>query len=101
MCISAFKKYYLRLITILALGYLFFNPNFDINTGVLIIIFILVGILGVFIKCPKCGQIIGSTKNSLPYIPLKHTCRHCGQNSNVCKIEEDSVTNKRLKKINK
>ena len=101
MCISSFKKYYLRLITILALGYLFFNPNFDISTGVLIIIFILVGILGVFIKCPKCGQIIGSTKNGLPYIPLKHTCRHCGQNTNVCKVEEDSVTDKRLQKIDK
>lgn len=101
MCISSFKKYYLRLITILLLGYLFFNPNFDINTGVLIIIFILVGILGVFIKCPKCGQIIGSTKNGLPYIPLKPTCRHCGQNTNVCKVEEDKVTDKRLKKINK
>ena len=101
MCISAFKKYYFRLMTILLLGYLFFNPNFYIHTGLLIIIFILVGILGVFIKCPKCGQIIGSTKNGLPYIPLKHTCRHCGQNTNVCKVEEDSVTNKRLQKINK
>ena len=101
MCISAFKKYYLRLFAILLLGYLFFNPNFDINTGLLIIIFILVGILGVFIKCPKCGQIIGSTKNGMPYIPLKHTCRHCGQNTNVCKVEEDSVTDKRLQKIDK
>jgi len=101
MCISAFKKYYLRLMTILLLGYLFFNPKFDINTGLLIIIFILVGILGVFIKCPKCGQIIGSTKKGLPYIPLKHTCRHCGQNTNVCKVEEDSVTDKRLQKIDK
>ena len=101
MCISAFKKYHLRLITILMLGYLFFNPNFDISTGVLMIIFILVGILGVFIKCPKSGQIIGSTKKGLPYIPLKHTCRHCGQNTNVCKPEEDSVTDKRLKRDNK
>jgi|GEM_PF-1139067 len=101
MCISSFKKYYLRLIAILLLGYLFFNPNFDINTGVLILIFILVGILGVFIKCPKCGQIIGSTKNGLPYIPLKHTCRHCGQNTDICKAEEDKVTDRRLENINK
>jgi len=101
MCISPFKKYYFRLSAILLLGYLFFDPDFDINTVVLIILFILIGILGVFIKCPKCGQIIGSTKKGLPYIPLKHTCPHCGQNTNVCKVEEDSVTDKRLKKLNK
>ncbi|CAA6824593.1 MAG: Unknown protein [uncultured Sulfurovum sp.] len=83
------------------LGYLFFNPNFDISTGVLLIVFILVGILGVFIKCPKCGYIIGSTEKGLPYLPLKHTCRNCGQNTNVCKAEEDNVTEKRLKKMNK
>ena len=101
MCISPFKKYYLRLITILLLGYLFFNPDFNIHTGLLILIFILVGIAGVFIKCPKCGQIIGSTKKGLPYIPLKHTCPHCGQNTDICKAEEDKVTDRRLEKMKK
>ena len=100
MCISSFKKYYLRLIAILLLGYLFFNPGLHINTVLLIALFILVGILGAFIKCPKCGQIIGSTKNGMPYIPFKHTCRHCGQNTDICKVEEDKVTNRRLEKLN-
>ena len=101
MCLSSFKKYYLRLITILLIVYFFVSPDFDIGIGILITFLVIVGVVGVWIQCPKCGQMIGSTKGGLPYLPLRHVCPNCGQNTNVCKAEDDVATNRRLKNIQK
>ena len=48
------------------------------------------------INCPKCGQPILKDKNGWYIFTMRTTCRHCGQDTMLCEVEPDEVTQKRL-----
>jgi rRNA maturation protein Nop10 len=48
------------------------------------------------INCPKCGNPILKDKNGWYIFTMRTTCRHCGQDTMLCEIEPDEVTQKRL-----
>jgi len=48
------------------------------------------------IGCPKCGKPLLKDKNGWYIFTIRTTCRHCGQDSSLCEIEADEVTQKRL-----
>lgn len=48
------------------------------------------------ITCPKCGNSILKDKNGWYIFTMRTTCRHCGQDTMLCDIEPDEVTQKRL-----
>ncbi len=48
------------------------------------------------IRCPKCGNSILKDKNGWYIFTMRTTCRHCGQDTLLCEIEPDEVTQKRL-----
>ena len=50
------------------------------------------------ITCPKCSNAILKDANGWYIFTMRTTCRHCGQDTLLCEIEEDKVTKARLKK---
>ena len=48
------------------------------------------------VYCPKCGNSILKDKNGWYIFTVRTTCRHCGQDTMLCDVEPDEVTQKRL-----
>ena len=48
------------------------------------------------VTCPKCGNPILKDKNGWYIFTMRTTCRHCGQDTMLCEVEPDEVTQKRL-----
>ncbi len=48
------------------------------------------------INCPKCGNSLLKDKNGWYIFTVRTTCRHCGQDTMLCEVEPDAVTQKRL-----
>ena len=48
------------------------------------------------IRCPKCGESLWKDKNGWYIFTIRTTCRHCGQDTNLCEVEPDEVTRQRL-----
>ena len=51
------------------------------------------------IKCPKCSNPILKDKNDWYIFTMRTTCRHCGQDTLLCDIQSDEITNAKLKKV--
>lgn len=48
------------------------------------------------IRCPKCNEPLLKDKNGWYIFNMRTTCRHCGQDTLLCEVEPDEVTEKRL-----
>lgn len=49
------------------------------------------------IRCPKCNEPILKDKNGWYMFTVRTPCRHCGQDTLLCEVEPDEVTEQRLK----
>ena len=48
------------------------------------------------VRCSKCSQPILKDKNGWYIFTMRPTCRHCGQDTLLCEVEDDEVTEARL-----
>ena len=78
-------------------------PAFVVLVKILLFIFIQV-LLGLLTRCPKCSNWIAYNPHAAfgkhnALLPFYHRyCKNCGQNLDKCEIEQDEITNSRLKK---
>ena len=91
-CISSYKRFIL--ITILRLVFFLLAIFFDSR---FLIIILLSVIADLYIRCPKCNQLVGLSKNGyVTFSYFSSICKKCGQDLKKCKIEPDEITDKRL-----
>ncbi len=92
MCIPSYYKY---IFLFLVVGTLVILAVFYDRLFYFIPIFIF-SIIWSRIRCPKCGESLLKDKNGWYIFTIRTTCRHCGQDTLLCEIEPDEVTQKRL-----
>ena len=92
MCIPSYYKY---IFLFLVVGTLVILAVFYDRLFYFIPIFIF-SIIWSRIRCPKCGESLLKEKNGWEIGTRRTTCRHCGQETLLCEIEPDEVTQKRL-----
>ena len=92
-CIPAYAKYIILgvLVGLFIILSIFYTGS-TLQLGVAMIF----AILQSRINCPKCGNSILKDKNGWYIFTMRTTCRHCGQDTMLCEIEPDEVTQKRL-----
>ena len=93
MCIPSYYKY---IFLFLVVGTLVILAVFYDRLFYFIPIFIF-SIIWSRIRCPKCGKSLLKDKNGWYIFTMRTTCRHCGQDTLLCEIEPDEVTQSRLK----
>ena len=93
MCIPSYYKY---IVLFLIVGTLVILAVFYERLFYFIPIFIF-SIIWSRIRCPKCGESLLKDKNGWYIFTMRTTCRHCGQDTLLCEIEPDDVTQSRLK----
>lgn len=93
MCIPSYYKY---IFLFLVVGTLVIFAVFYDRLFYFIPIFIF-SIIWSRIRCPKCGESLLKDKNGWYIFTMRTTCRHCGQDTLLCEIEPDDVTQSRLK----
>ena len=92
MCIPSSYKY---IFLFLVVGTLVILAVFYDRLFYFVPIFIF-SIIWSRIRCPKCGESLLKDKNGWYIFTMRTTCRHCGQDTLLCEIESDEVTQKRL-----
>ena len=92
MCIPSYYKY---IFLFLVVGTLVILAVFYERLFYFVPIFIF-SIIWSRIRCPKCGESLLKDKNGWYIFTMRTTCRHCGQDTLLCEIEPDEVTQKRL-----
>ena len=93
MCIPSYYKY---IFLFLVVGTLVIFVVFYDRLFYFVPIFIF-SIIWSRIRCPKCGESLLKDKNGWYIFTMRTTCRHCGQDTLLCEIEPDEVTQSRLK----
>ena len=93
MCIPSYYKY---IFLFLVVGTLVIIAVFYDRLLYFVPIFIF-SIIWSRIRCPKCGKSLLKDKNGWYIFTMRTTCRHCGQDTLLCEVESDEVTQSRLK----
>jgi len=94
MCIPSYVKYVFLGI---AVGLFIILSVFYTHSPLQLVLAMMLAIVQSRINCPKCGNPILKDKNGWYIFTLRTTCRHCGQDTLLCDIESDEVTQERLK----
>ncbi len=92
MCIPSYVKY---ISLFLVVGTLVILAVFYDRLFYFVPMFIF-SIIWSRIRCPKCKKPLLKDKNGWYIFTIRTTCRHCGQDTLLCEIEPDEVTQKRL-----
>lgn len=92
MCIPSYYKY---IFLFLVVGTLVILAVFYDRLFYFVPMFIF-SIIWSRIRCPKCGESLLKDTNGWYIFTMRTTCRHCGQDTLLCEIEPDEVTQKRL-----
>ena len=92
-CIPAYAKY---IILGIMVGLFIILSIFYTQSILQLGLAMVFAILQSRIICPKCGKPILKDKNGWYIFTMRTTCRHCGQDTLLCEIEPDEVTQKRL-----
>jgi len=50
------------------------------------------------VTCPKCKTSLLKDKNGWYIFTLRTVCRTCGQDTILCEVEDDAISNGRLNK---
>ena len=95
MCIPSYAKY---MILSVSVGALIIFSVFYTHSTLQLGLAMLLAIIQSRINCPKCANAILKDKNDWYIFTMRTTCRHCGQDTLLCEIEPDEVTNARLGK---
>lgn len=93
MCIPSYAKYITLgiLVAVLVIVSVFYAGNL-----VPMVLAMILAIMQSRVKCPKCDNSILKDKNGWYIFTMRTTCRHCGQDTLLCEVEPDEVTQKRL-----
>lgn len=94
MCIPSYVKY---IFLGMAVGLLIILSVFYTHSTLQLVLAMMLAIVQSRITCPKCGNSILKDKNGWYIFTMRTACRHCGQDTLLCEIEPDEVTQKRLK----
>ena len=86
MCIPPFVKFYLLTTLLIITIFIDINPEYTILKVCLLIV---LAILSVLIKCPKCKKSLGLSESKMTTLP-GYKCSKCGQNLIKCEIENNS-----------
>ena len=86
-----FKYFILRGISVIIFLAIIASENYF-----LILLILITTFLGTKIHCPKCNHTVGHSKNDIIMIISDEICKKCGQNLEICEIESDEITDKRL-----
>ena len=93
-CFPSYAKY----ITLgISVGVFIILSVFYAGSLVPMVLAMVLAIIQSRIKCPKCGNPILKDKNGWYIFTMRTTCRHCGQDTLLCEVEDDEVTEARLK----
>ena len=92
-CIPAYIKYILLGVMV---GLFIILSIFYTHSTLQLGVAMFLAILQSRINCPKCGNSILKDKNGWYIFTVRTTCRHCGQDTMLCEVEPDEVTQKRL-----
>ena len=92
-CIPAYIKYILLGVMV---GLFIILSIFYTHSTLQLGVAMFLAILQSRINCPKCGHSILKDKNGWYIFTVRTTCRHCGQDTMLCEVEPDEVTQKRL-----
>jgi len=94
MCIPSYGKY---IVLGVSVGLLIILSVFYTHSTIQLILAMILAIAQSRINCPKCSNPILKDKNGWYIFTMRTTCRHCGQDTLLCEVESDEVTNQRLK----
>jgi hypothetical protein len=94
LCIPAYVKYIT--LGVLVGFFIILSVFYTYNIAQLVLAFIL-AIAQSRVLCPKCANPILKDKNGWYVFTVRTICRHCGQDTLLCEIEPDNITNMRLK----
>jgi ribosomal protein S27AE len=92
-CIPAYIKYILLGVMV---GLFIILSIFYTHSTLQLGVAMFFAILQSRINCPKCGNSILKDKNGWYIFTVRTTCRHCGQDTMLCEVEPDEVTQTRL-----
>jgi ribosomal protein S27AE len=92
-CIPAYAKY---IILGVMVGLFIILSIFYTHNPLQLALAIVFAIMQSRITCPKCGNSILKDKNGWYIFTMRTTCRHCGQDTMLCDIEPDEITQSRL-----
>ncbi len=92
-CIPAYVKYILLGVMV---GLFIILSIFYTHSTLQLVVAMVFAIIQSRINCPKCGNSILKDKNGWYIFTVRTTCRHCGQDTMLCEVEPDEVTQKRL-----
>ena len=93
MCIPSYVKY---IVLGVSVGLFIILSVFYTHSTLQLVLAMILAIVQSRINCPKCGNPILKDKNGWYIFTMRTTCRHCGQDTLLCEIEPDEVTQKRL-----
>ena len=93
-CIPAYVKYITLAISV---GMLVILSVFYAGNLVPMVLAMVFAIMQSRVKCPKCENPLLKDKNGWYIFTMRPTCRHCGQDTLLCEVEDDEVTEGRLK----
>ena len=93
MCFSAYLKY---LFLSIIVGGIVIISIFSGNLFYVLPVMVF-AVVWSRIRCPKCKEPLLKDKNGWYIFTMRTTCRHCGQDTLLCDVEPDEVTEKRLK----
>lgn len=92
-CIPAYAKYIILGVTV---GLFIILSIFYTQSLVQMGLAMVFAIMQSRVTCPKCGNSILKDKNGWYIFTMRTTCRHCGQDTMLCDIEPDEITQERL-----
>ncbi len=92
-CIPAYAKY---IILGVMVGLFIILSIFYTHNPLQLVLAMVFAIMQSRITCPKCGNSILKDKNGWYIFTMRTTCRHCGQDTMLCDIEPDEITQSRL-----
>jgi len=92
-CIPAYAKYIILgvIVGLFIILSIFYTHN-PLQLGLAMVF----AIIQSRVTCPKCGNSILKDKNGWYIFTMRTTCRHCGQDTMLCDIEPDEITQSRL-----
>jgi hypothetical protein len=93
MCVPRYVYYMLLAVcvgTLIILAVFYHRPFY-------LVFAFLCGVAWSRVSCIKCGQSLLKDPSGWYFFRMRPVCRHCGQDSMLCEVESDEVTQARLR----